>query len=76
MSHSNRVIIFFGAKDKKSLTRNFRTYFHNIIFLYCKVMNMNLKKMQVLIIYMYYITIFVASKSIKQKMFDLPCIKL
>lgn len=32
--------------------------------------------MQVLIIYMYYITIFVASKSIKQKMFDLPCIKL
>ena len=44
MSHSNRVIIFWGAKDKKSLTRNFRTYFHNIIFLYCKVMNMNLKK--------------------------------
>ena len=44
MSHSNRVIIFLGAKDKKSLTRNFRTYFHNIIFLYCKVMNMNLKK--------------------------------
>lgn len=76
MNHSNRVIIFWGAKDKKSLTRNFRTYFHNIIFLYCKVMNMNLKKMQVLIIYMYYITIFVASKSIKQKMFDLPCIKL
>lgn len=32
--------------------------------------------MQVLIIYMYYITIFVASKSIKQKMFDLTCIKL